>query len=87
MIISKEKENLDMYNKHAYLIMCHNNFKHLIKLLAALDNARNDIYIHVDKKAVNCPFELIENSMQRANLFWVNRQVVNWGVTHKFVRS
>ena len=33
--------------------MCYNNFKHLIKLLAALDDARNDIYIHVDKKAVN----------------------------------
>ena len=53
MIISNEKENFDMYNKHAYLITCYNNFKHLIKLLAALDDARNDIYIHVDKKAVN----------------------------------
>lgn len=65
--------------KHAYLIMCHNNFKHLIKLLMALDDSRNDIYIHVDKKTTNCPFELIQNSVRQAKLFWVKRCSVNWG--------
>ena len=38
-----------MKDKHAYLIMCHDNFKHLSKLLMALDDVRNDIYIHIDK--------------------------------------
>lgn len=40
-----KKEDNYSENKHAYLIVCHNNFKHLEKLLLALDDARNDIYI------------------------------------------
>lgn len=39
------------------------------------------IYIHVDKKAGVCPFEKIENSVQKANLFWPKRHSVNWGGT------
>lgn len=34
-------------NKHAYLIMCHNNFIQLKKLLMLIDNERNDIYIYI----------------------------------------
>ncbi len=33
--------------KHAYLIMCHNNFKILQMLLSAIDDDRNDIYIYI----------------------------------------
>ena len=36
--------------RHAYLIMAHNNFYILEKLLILLDDPRNDIYIHIDKK-------------------------------------
>ena len=36
--------------KHAYLIICHNQFKLLKKLIMMLDNENNDIYIHIDKK-------------------------------------
>ena len=35
-----------MYNKHAYLIMIHNNFYILEKLLRLLDTKRNDIYTY-----------------------------------------
>lgn len=35
---------------HAYLIICHERFEVLGKLVEALDDARNDIYVHVDKK-------------------------------------
>lgn len=45
----------------------------------ALDDKRNDIYIHVDKRAVSCPFESIENSVRKAHLFWTKQQCVNWG--------
>ena len=38
-------------NKHAYLIMCHTNFDQLMRLLELLDDERNDIYLHIDKKA------------------------------------
>lgn len=36
--------------KHAYLIMAHDNFKVLEALIAALDVSENDLFIHVDKK-------------------------------------
>lgn len=35
---------------HAYLIIAHNEFEVLQKLVGALDDPRNDIYIHFDKK-------------------------------------
>lgn len=37
--------------RHAYLIMAHDNPKVLNLLLKALDDNRNDIYIHLDKKS------------------------------------
>jgi hypothetical protein len=41
--------------KHAYLIIAHNEFDVLQKLLSALDDIRNDIYLHVDKKVATFP--------------------------------
>lgn len=72
-------ESKDREERHAYLIMCHNNFKHLSRLVMALDDKRNDIYIHVDKRAVSCPFEPIESFVGKARLFWTKQQCVNWG--------
>jgi len=37
--------------KHAYLIIAHNNWKILERLLFLLDDPRNDIYLHVDRKS------------------------------------
>ena len=45
--LCKKKEDNYSENKHAYLIVCHNSFKHLEKVLLALDDARNDIYIYI----------------------------------------
>lgn len=39
-------------DKHAYCIMVHGNWQQLQLLINALDDVRNDIYLHVDKKAV-----------------------------------
>lgn len=36
--------------KHAYLIIAHSSFELLQKLVSALDDERNDIYIHLDRK-------------------------------------
>ena len=41
--------------KHAYLIMAHNQFLTLQELVSVLDDVRNDIYIHIDKKVKNIP--------------------------------
>ena len=40
-----------MNEKHAYLIMAHNNFEQLQLLIKLLDDPRNDIYLHIDRKA------------------------------------
>ena len=41
--------------KHAYLIMAHDQFYALKELVNVLDDPRNDIYIHFDKKVKNVP--------------------------------
>ncbi|WP_118195446.1 beta-1,6-N-acetylglucosaminyltransferase [Albibacterium indicum] len=41
--------------KHAYLIIAHHEFGILQKLIGLLDDARNDIYVHIDKKVKNLP--------------------------------
>ena len=42
-------------DKHAYLIIAHNEFEILKLLIDALDYARNDIYIHFDSKCKILP--------------------------------
>lgn len=37
--------------RHAYLILAHNNFKQLSKLVSLLDDRDNDVFIHIDKKS------------------------------------
>lgn len=66
-------------NKHAYLIMAHNNFRILEKLLVLLDDERNDIYLHVDKTAGEFPKDVLKNSVKKASLIFVPRILVNWG--------
>ena len=41
--------------KHAYLILVHNDFEILGQLIRAVDDERNDIYIHFDRKVAHCP--------------------------------
>lgn len=41
--------------KHAYLILAHNEFDVLSRLVQALDDKRNDIYIHIDKRVKELP--------------------------------
>lgn len=37
--------------KHAFLIIAHNNWGQLKKLIECLDSQTHDIFVHVDKKA------------------------------------
>lgn len=41
--------------KHAYLILAHHEFGLLQTLIGCLDDARNDIYVHIDKKVKVLP--------------------------------
>ncbi|MBR3584856.1 MAG: glycosyl transferase [Oscillospiraceae bacterium] len=65
--------------KHAYLIMCHNQFDLLCMLLSAIDDYRNDIYLHIDKKAKDVPLEKIRNTICKGKLVLIERISVNWG--------
>ncbi len=65
--------------KHAYLVMAHDQFPILFRLLHDLDDERNDIFLHIDSKSRKAPLEKIKKSVTRANLYLVERMKVNWG--------
>lgn len=65
--------------KHAYLIMAHNQFDLLEKQLILLDDIRNDIYLHIDKKVKDFDFLYFKNLIKKSTVFFVNRIDVHWG--------
>lgn len=65
--------------KHAYLIMAHNQPEVLKKLVILLDDERNDIYIHIDKKLSNFSREELNSLVKKAGLYWIKRRNVKWG--------
>lgn len=52
-------------------------------LLSAIDDDRNDIYIHVDKKIVDVPFEDIRSAVCQSPLTFIERTFANWVGTRK----
>ena len=62
--------------KHAYLIIAHNEFNHLQQLIDALDDERNDIYVHIDRKVKQLP-DLIASKSRL--IIIPNRIDVRWG--------
>lgn len=66
--------------KHAYLIIAHNNFDVLEKLLLMLDYPYHDIYIHIDKKVKNFDFDYFKNVCQKSDVFFTHKRFnVKWG--------
>lgn len=63
---------------HAYLIMAHDDFYILEKLLRLLDDKRNDIYLHIDKKVKNFDFDYYKKMLKKSNLYYVKRLDVRW---------
>lgn len=68
--------------KHAYLIIAHNEFNILEKTIELLDDERNDIYIHIDKKVKNFDFDKFKNIAKKSKIYFTKRTDVRWG-THK----
>lgn len=64
--------------KHAFLIIAHNELKILNILLAMLDDSRNDIYLHLDKK---WKLNLLDVYVpKRAKLFFMKKRMdIRWG--------
>lgn len=67
--------------KHAYLIMAYNNFDLLEKLILRLNDYRNDIFIHIDKKSdlENNFEEKIKDEYKKSNIYFLDRINVYWG--------
>ena len=66
---------------HAYLIMAHNEFRLLDKLISILDNPDADIYVHIDKNlnTDKVPYlfgilsykATIESNVRERNFFYI----------------
>lgn len=66
--------------RHAYLILAHNNYYILEKLIKLLDDERNDIFIHVDKKIEGFDEPYFLSKVQKSKLVFVRPRVnVKWG--------
>lgn len=66
-------------NRHAYLIMAHHQFDFLKELLLALDDERNDIYLHIDQKVTSFDFDDFSKLLQKSHLYFTKRLNVHWG--------
>lgn len=63
--------------KHAYLIMAHSDWSLLSKLLKVLDDPRNDIYIHIDKKSSFSTTNVYSPIFSKC--IYIKRMNVAWG--------
>lgn len=64
--------------KHAYLIMAHNQFEYLKKLIESLDDPRNDIYIHIDIKANFTDFDMLIKEIHFSSVIFIKQRDVKW---------
>ena len=66
--------------KHAYLIIAHHEWRVLETLLTMLDDERNDVYLHVDKRAGELRKQVEHYSMKSAGLYVLPHPMkVRWG--------
>lgn len=65
--------------KHAMLIMAHNQFDILKKLMKQLDHERNDLYIHIDRKAKDFRQSEFESICTESKVTFIERIKVYWG--------
>lgn len=66
-------------NKHAYLIIAHNQFELLETIIKMLDDERNDIYIHIDEKVNDFDFEHFANIPIHSKIMFSPRVRITWG--------
>ena len=69
---------MEINKKHAYLIIAHNNFEQLKKLIELLDYEENDIYIHLDKKS-KLNIEELKKAIKKSKITFTERIKVSWG--------
>ncbi|MEN6595791.1 MAG: beta-1,6-N-acetylglucosaminyltransferase [Clostridiaceae bacterium] len=65
--------------RHAYLITAHDKPDQLITLLGLLDEASNDLYLHIDKKAADIHDGDLIAAVRHASIQFVPRLDARWG--------
>ena len=65
--------------KHAYLITAHNKKAQLLTLLRLLDDPKNDLYLHIDKKAQGFDEAELAAAAPSCRVQFVSRQDARWG--------
>lgn len=65
--------------KHAFLIIAHNNWEQLKKLIQLLDAENHDIYVHIDKKSKDFNKKEFFNIAGKSQLFIFQVYEVYWG--------
>lgn len=65
--------------KHAMLIMAHNQFDVLKKLMIMLDDKRNHLYIHIDKKNRSFKQDQFDKICKKSKVIFIPRMSVYWG--------
>lgn len=67
-------------NRHAYLIIAHNDPKHFKLLIETLDDPRNDIYVHIDSKTQLSDYQYGGGYSGNSNLIFIKDRIdVRWG--------
>lgn len=65
--------------RHAFLIMAHDNWYVLEKLMRLLDGDWIDIFLHIDKKSKDFNIEYFKSICSNARVFFTRRHNVSWG--------
>ena len=66
-------------NKHAWLIIAHNEIEVTKRLVSLLDDNRNDIFIHVDKKFFNSNWNKLTECVTISKIKILSKINVKWG--------
>lgn len=70
---------MDGEMKHAYLIIAHQDVKMLMLLLEAIDDERNDIYVHIDTKSPRLYMAILQVKMRHSHIRVYSQFNVMWG--------
>ena len=65
--------------RHAFLIIAHNNWRQLKKLIQLLDCENHDIFVHIDKRAKGFDKSFFDDAVQSSDLSFFSEYKVYWG--------
>lgn len=65
--------------RHAYMIIAHNQFDLLERIIFCLDNPNSDIYIHIDAKVKTFDFDYFSKLTKYSKIVFTERVSVSWG--------